>query len=69
MNSNCRFVLDADRYIVDTLSSANDLQCWVDEGEPEDEKYLRERVLTVRLHALTNKLIGPIPKLPNEKEY
>jgi hypothetical protein len=65
MNSNCRFVLDADRYIVDTLSSANDLQCWVDEGEPEDD----ERVLTVRLHALTNKLIGPIPKLPTEKEY
>jgi hypothetical protein len=60
MNTKRRFVLDEERQIIDTLNPA-DLALSrlhrVHEDEPDDERYLRERVLNCRLDALIHKLI------------
>jgi hypothetical protein len=76
MTSNCRFVLNGNRFIVDTLNDAlnstNDWHYWLRESELEDEKHLRERVLLRRLHDPINKLITnhrPVKKLFMGEEY
>jgi hypothetical protein len=57
MSTNCRFFLDERRHIVDAVNVANSGKCRCFEGESEDDKGLRERVLQMRLHKLTDKLI------------
>jgi hypothetical protein len=72
MSSNRRFVLNEGRCILDTLNPSNDAHYCLDQDEPEDEKYLRERVLMRRLHVPINKLIvnrRPLEKLPSGEYY
>jgi hypothetical protein len=49
MTTNCRFALDEKRSVIDTLNPVNSAKGYCHEGAPEDDKYLRERVLQVRL--------------------
>jgi hypothetical protein len=72
MSINCRFALDEKRYVTDLLNPANSGKGYCHEGAPEDDKYLRERVLMVRLGAMLRKLIinlRPMKKLPSGEEY
>jgi hypothetical protein len=72
MSTNRRFVLNKDRYIIDTLSPANAPRGYCHEGDPEDDKYLRERVLMCRLRDPIDKLIvnpRPMRKYPTGEEY
>lgn len=72
MSSNCRFVLNEERYIIDTLNTPNDRRCRLPGGEPEDERYLRECVFMLRLRDLIEKLIvnrRPMEKVFTGEEY
>jgi hypothetical protein len=72
MITNCRFALDEKRYIIDLLNPANSGKGYCHEGRPEDDSYLRERVLMVRLGEMLDKLIinlRPMQKLPSGEEY
>jgi hypothetical protein len=57
MSISYRFGLDENREVTDALNSANSGMAYCHEGEPEDEKHLRERVLYVRLGEIIKKLI------------
>jgi len=66
MSSNCRFVLNEERCIIDTLNSTNDPRYRLAKGGPEDQKDLRERLFMWRLRDLIEKLIvnpRPMEKL------
>jgi hypothetical protein len=72
MSVNCRFALDEKRYVIDTVNAANSGKGYCHEGAPEDDKYLRERVLQNRLHQMLEKLflnLRPMQKLPTGQEY
>jgi hypothetical protein len=72
MSGNCRFALDEKRYVIDAVNVANSGKVQCHEDEPEDDKYLRERVLWIRLSGMTEKLIinlKPRQKLPSGEEY
>ena len=72
MSANCRFALDEKRYVIDAVNVANSGKGYCHEGAPEDDKYLRERVLMVRLGEMLKKLIinlRPMKKLPSGEEY
>ena len=72
MSINCRFALDEKRYVIDLLNPANSGKGYCHKGDPEDDKYLRERVLMVRLGEMLDKLIinlRPMQKLPSGGEY
>jgi len=72
MSANCRFALDEKRYVIDAVNVANSGKGYCHEGDPEDDKYLRERVLMVRLSKMIEKLIvnlRPMQKLPSGEEY
>src|SRR5215510_6936838 len=72
MSSNCRFALDEKRYVIDAVNVANSGKGYCHEGDPEDDKYLRERVLMIRLSEMIEKLIVnlmPMQKLPSGEEY
>ena len=72
MSVNCRFALDEKRYVIDAVNAANSGKGYCHEGDPEDDKYLRERVLMIRLGGLIEKLIinlRPMQKLPSGEEY
>lgn len=72
MSTNCRFALDENRYVVDALNPANSRKGYCHEGDPEDDRYLRERVLMVCLSKMIDKLIinpRPLQKLPSGDEY
>jgi len=72
MSANCRFALDEKRYVIDAVNVANSGKGYCHEGDPEDDKYLRERVLMVRLGEMLKKLIinlRPMKKLPSGEEY
>ena len=76
MSINCRFALDEERHIIDAVNAANSGKAYYSheghEGDPEDDKYLRERVLMVRLGAMLRKLIinlRPMKKLPSGEIY
>ena len=72
MITNCRFALDEKRYVIDLLNPANSGKGYCHKGDPEDDKYLRERVLMVRLGEMLDKLIinlRPMQKLPSGGEY
>ena len=57
MSVNCRFALDEKRYVIDAVNVANSGKGYCHEGDPEDDKYLRERVLMIRLSEMIKKLI------------
>ena len=66
MSVNCRFALDEKRKIIDAVNAANSGKAYpYFEGDPEDDKHLRESVLMVRLSELVKKLI--INLRPREK--
>jgi hypothetical protein len=70
--ANCRFALDERRYVIDLVNADNSGKGYCHEGDPEDDKYLRERVLMVRLSEILGKLIinlRPMKKLPSGEEY
>jgi hypothetical protein len=72
MSTNCRFDLDENRYVVDTVNPANSGKGYCHEGGPEDDRYLRECVLMVCLGEMIDKLIinlRPLKKLPSGEEY
>ena len=73
MTENCRFALDGGRYVIDLLNPANSGKGYCHEGDPEDDIYLRERVLMVLLDERLAKLMHDgQPKLKdwrNGKEY
>jgi hypothetical protein len=72
MSTNCRFALGQKRYIIDSVNSGNSGKGYCHEGNPEDDRYLRERVLMVRLGELLEKLIvnsRPTKKYPSGEEY
>jgi hypothetical protein len=57
MSSNCRFALDERRYVIDAINVANSRKAYCPEGDPEDDKHLRECVLQVCLREMLKKLI------------
>jgi hypothetical protein len=57
MSSNCRFALDERRYVIDAINVANSGKAYCPEGDPEDDKHLRECVLQVCLREMLKKLI------------
>ena len=57
MSNNRRFALDEKRYVIDAVNPANSGKGYCHEGDPEDDRHLRERVLMVRLGELLDKLI------------
>ena len=74
MSNSRRFALDEKRYVIDAVNPANSGKAApFFEGDPEDDKHLRESVLMVRLSELVKKLIinlRPREKAPwGEEEY
>ena len=72
MTKDQRFSVNEDRYIVDHLNPTNSGKGYCHEGDPENEIYLRERVLMGCLSDLVKDLIintNPIGKLPSDEEY
>ena len=72
MSINCRFALDERRYVIDAVNVANSGKAHCYEGDPEDDKHLRERILMIHLSKLIDKLIinlRPMQKLPSGEEY
>jgi hypothetical protein len=57
MSSNSRFALDERRYVIDGINVANSGKAYCPEGDPEDDKHLREYVLQVCLREMLKKLI------------
>jgi hypothetical protein len=56
MSTNCRFTFDEKGYVIDTVNVANSGKFYCYQRDPDD-KHLRERILMIRLHELTDKLI------------
>jgi hypothetical protein len=72
MNINCRFALDEKRNVIDALNVANSGKAYCHVNAPEDDKYLRDCVLIIRLSGMIEKLIidlRPRQKLPSGEEY
>jgi hypothetical protein len=72
MSVNCRFALDENLNIIDAVNVANSGKAHCFQGDPQDDKYLRERVLMVRLSEILNKLIinlRPMQKSRSGEEY
>jgi len=57
MSNDRRFVLDEERYVIDAINPANSGKIYCPEKYPDDERHLRELVLTVRLRMILNELI------------
>jgi len=72
MSTNQRFVLNEKRYVVDTFNPANSAKGYCHEGDAEDDRHLRERVLMIRLSDILGKLIinlRPMQKFPSGEEH
>src|SRR5215467_7725638 len=76
MTTNCRFALDEKRYVIDLHNSADSGKGYCNEGNPEDDKHLRECILMMHLEKMAAKLIinsRPVQTLPyrhhNDKYY
>jgi hypothetical protein len=72
MSTNQRFVLNEKRYVVDTFNPANSAKGYCHEGDAEDDRHLRERVLMIRLSDILEKLIinlRPMQKFPSGEEH
>jgi hypothetical protein len=57
MSVNCRFALDEERYVIDAVNVANSGKAYCHEGDPEDDKHLRELILMIHLRKMFDKLI------------
>src|SRR5262249_28727090 len=71
MNS-CRFALDERRRVIDAVNLANSGKGYCHEGDPEDDRHLRQRVLIVLLGEIIDKLIvnpKPIQKSLSGEEH
>ena len=72
MSTNQRFVLNEKRDVTDMLNPANSVSGhYNDDGAPEDDRHLRERVLRKRLSDLVDKLIinlRPMQKDPEGRD-
>src|SRR5262245_46046468 len=66
MTRNHRFSLNEARYVIDMQNPANDGKGYCHHDAPEDDVYLRERVLQVRLDEVLSALI--IPTEPMKKD-
>jgi hypothetical protein len=69
MSNNRRFALDEKRYVIDAVNPANSGKGYCHEGDPEGDRHLRERVLTVRLGEMLGELMRPTTKCPPGEEY
>jgi hypothetical protein len=72
MTTNHRFSLNEARYVIDVQNPANDGKGYCHHGDPEDDVYLRERVLQVRLGEVLSALIIPTEPMKKDlfgKEY
>lgn len=72
MSNNHRFALDEKRYVIDAVNPANSGKGYCHEGDPEDDRHLRERILIVRLGRMADKLIinlRPTKKCSSGGEY
>jgi hypothetical protein len=70
MTTNHRFSLNEEGYVIDMLNPTNTRECYCGEGSSEDELYLRERVLWIRLCEVVRALIiEPKKKLPSGEEH
>lgn len=72
MSTNHRFSLNEARYVIDMQNPANDGKGYCHHGDPEDDVYLRERVLQVRLGEVLSALIIPVEPMKKDlfgKEY
>jgi hypothetical protein len=72
MSNNRRFALDEKRHVIDAVNPANSGKGYCHEGDPEDDRHLRERVLMVPLGKMLDKLIinlRPTKKCPSGEEY
>jgi hypothetical protein len=59
MITNCRFALDERRYVIDAVNVANSGKAYYGhEGDPEDDKHLRECILMMHLRKMIDKLIS-----------
>ena len=71
MSNNRRFALDEKRYVIDAVNPANSGKGYCHEGDPEDDRHLRVRVLMVPLGKMLDKLIinlRPTEKCPSGEE-
>ena len=57
MSINCRFALDETRHVIDEVNVANSGKAYCPEGDPEDDKHLRELILVIHLSKMIDKLI------------
>src|SRR5262245_9720774 len=61
MSINCRFALDEERHVIDAVNAANSGKAYYShdchEGDPEDDKHLRECILQMQLSKMIDKLI------------
>jgi hypothetical protein len=67
MSTDHRFTLDDRRYVIDTLNPTNSGKGYCHEGCPEDDVYLRGRVVMVRLSEILEKLIHR--REPKERDW
>src|SRR5215475_1965855 len=54
--NNCRFTLDERRRVIDAVNLANSGKGYCHEGDSEDDRHLRQRVLMVLLGEKMDKL-------------
>ena len=64
MSINCRFALDERRSVIDAVNVANSGKTYCHQGDPEDDRHLRERVLQVCLGEILKKLIINVRPTP-----
>jgi hypothetical protein len=59
MQDTRRFVLNKERFVIDTVNPSNSMRAYSPEGAPHDEIHLRKRILLVLLGSRLDKLINP----------
>src|SRR5262245_44422161 len=71
MSISCRFALDEERHVTDAANVANSGKAYYSheghEGDPEDDKHLRECILQMQLSRMIDKLI--INSRPVQKPF
>jgi len=68
MSMNRRFALNESRKVIDAINAANSGKGYCHEGDPEDDKHLRGRVLQVCLGEILEKLIINVRPTPGFNE-
>ena len=67
MTINQRFSINEDRNAIDSINPSNSAKGYCHEGAPDDDRYLRNRVLMVRLGDLVDNLI--INTNPKKRDF